>query len=249
MIRMTSAAVDSTQTLIQLHQLRNAIIELQFKEDPFFKTYGALFISLLVVIITIGGQIFIFQLSKKKELELFKINRQKEITIKVAELYGKYKALQINFVLIFHDYGVSNVTYKYNHYMWKHYNNKVEDEDYELEEGESLDELYASRDLFLKAKDEYASIDRENYEKYRAIKLQITELLHQIHFYYKDENLSTLISQFHNKIIFAFPFNRYDKSMQHINYLQNMIRDNVNPIWKELEAIGKNITARILDLS
>jgi hypothetical protein len=242
-------SIDSTQALIQLHQLRNAIIDLQFKEDPFFKTYGSLFISLMIVAITIGGQIYIFRLTKNKELELFKINRQKEVTIKVAELYGKYKALQINFVLIFHDYGVSNVNYKYSFYMWEYYNNKVEDEDYELKEGESAEELYMLRNGFLKAKDECVLIDKDNYERYRTIKLQITELLHQIHFYYKDETLSALITQFHNKLIYMFPFTRYDKSMKRPNYLSHMIRDNVSPAWRELETIGKSITTRILELS
>lgn len=244
-------SVDSTQNILdRIHYLQNMVIDFHYQENEWFKQYGGALISLVIIVITLLGQLLIFRLSKKKELALFEINRKKEIHIKVAELYGKYKSLSIMYVTSFYDYNTCDVRLKFQSFLLKYYNGIIADDE---EIGQSDPEEIQSYYNYQQKLTKEIPITRVDCDKcfltYRSQKLEIHEILHQIHFYFKDETLSTLIQEFQTISIYRFKETQFISKMLDNEYFESHLAENVIPITKTLNLMNKKITDRILLLS
>lgn len=243
--------VESAQsTQASIEQLRDLIIDFHYQADPWYKTWAPYLIALGVGLLTISGQWFIFWLTKKKELDILKINTKKEINIKVAELYGKYKAQSMSYNIVFFKYNIADAAYKYNLFMNNHFLQIIgDDEQRGAMTEEEIDELYNKQKYYaekINSSNENANVE---FELFKTKKTTVIELLHQIHFYYADTELEKLINNFQNIFSFKFDLTVFKEEMANSNFLESYSDSNIKPLNVTIKELLDNISARILLLA
>lgn len=243
--------IDSASNLpTGIKQLRDLIIDLHYQADPWYKTWAPYLIALGVGLLTIAGQWFLFWLTKRKELEILKINTKKEINIKVAELYGKYKAQSVTYNIIFFRYNKADVAYKHNLFMNNHLRQIIEDDEQRAELGPSqVDDLFDQYKNYTEQTNSLSKTADEEFELFKVKKAAVIELLHQIHFYYVDSELENLINDFENTFTHKFAVTQFNKDMSKSSYLETYYDINIKPLNVILKEQLDKISAQILVLA
>ncbi len=237
------------EILKELHKENVAILQ-AINSKSWWETFAPGLYIFIGSILTFITQWVIFRLQKEKDLTLFNNNMKKEINIKVAELFGKYKNLSTHFTLICYEQEVKSLRFARNKYLLNYYTKITRDE----EEMGSMDEesresVYNQISYYQSENDKLKPILVESVKIYREQKLKIFELLHQIHFYSKDKDLNVLIEEFYtNKWhIYKIP-EKFEFVIAENSYLDKYYNDNVKPDLNTIATNFRNISNRILEL-
>jgi hypothetical protein len=243
--------VDSAKlVLARIVQLQDLIIKYHAQENTWFKVYGQPLIALGIVIVTIGGQLLIFRLTKRKEIELFKINRRKEIEIKVAELYAKYKSSAVRYVITFLEYNTSKASHKVSTLYLEELERRINDpQEWSHLSEEERNALLNNQKSVAEDIDTKYKLEVSNYEKFKQVKSEIHEQLHQIHFYYKDQILENLINELHKVKVYKIEETQLTPEMAKADYPTNFLKNNIEPLTMAITKISNKITNRIITLS
>ena len=94
----------------RIHTLQNLIIDYHSHEKPWYESWGPYIIAVVASLLAIWGQIRIFKLSRKKEID-----------IKVAELYGKLNAIFPEYNIQLWRYNKQHIAYIYYSFLETHY--------------------------------------------------------------------------------------------------------------------------------
>jgi len=222
----------------RIHSLQNLIIDYHFEEKPWYEIWGPYIIAITASLLAIWGQIIIFRLS-----------RTKEINIKVAELYGKLNALHPEYNILFLRYNKTDVEYRFHNFLDNHYRKIMSEEEWGADLGDSeKDEFYNTQKYYSSQSDILNSKGKKEFEDYKNQKLKVVEILHQIHFYYKDKQLEKLINDFQNFFTHKPNWENYSKEMRNESYLNNYITEKINPISSDLKTHSEKIFERIRNL-
>lgn len=231
---------DSIQEVLsRIHSLQNLIIDYHFDKDPWYRTWAPYLIALGAGLLTLYGQYLIF-----------KLNRRKEIHIKVAELYGKYKSLAANYSMVYFDYNKARVRLKLQELILKSFNDRIADEE-EISQSspEEIKELYdAQRRITKNIADTKQDYDSQ-FSLLKTTKLELNEYLHQIHFYFKDKNLETLIQDLHKIKLHSLKIEKLTDEMATDAFFVAYIKERVVPQVDNINKVSYQITTRILSLS
>ncbi len=236
------AAIDSTQIVIkQLNQLKELVSN--YQDAASLNKNLQLVVGIAIVTLTILGQLIIFRLTRKKELALFKINREKEITIKVAELYGKYKSLALHYLFASNKYSDIRLRLPLCKLAIQHY--ELEQVFTEEDHKKNITTLNKLKDILKNL----TELNKARIKEYDTTRIQVVELLNQIHFYYKDDALKNLITKFNKIYIPTFSITEFKPEMTSDSYILQYREDNYDPIKIKLKEVLRDLGNRILDLS
>ena len=251
---MTSIGVLQEQAIVdalkQVYKGNEAILS-AIKDKPLWEILAPGIYILIGALLSSLTQWIIFRLQRKKELELFENNRKLEINFKTAELFGKYKNLSTHFVLIFDYYNYKSVELERAYYLYSYYKTiRDDEEEMSVRDDIERDEIYNQVSYYTAQINTLNEIVKPNKEKYRIKKLRIMQLLHEIHFYSKDNELSLLIEEFQNKRLHKYlkPA-KFDLEIASDLYFKNYTDEHLLKQHEEFVAIFQNISSRILALS
>ncbi len=236
------------EILKELRKEEDTILQ-AIQSKPWWETIicGVIIAGLL----TFLTQFIMFYLLKKKDLTLFNNNMKKEIDFKVAELYGKLNALCPEYNIGFWEYNKESVKFHFYLFLADHYQKIISKEgwDTSLSETEKNNYIETTQKSYSDDTNKHDKICDEEFKKLKNQKLKLMEILHQIHFYYKeDKNLEKMINDFQAILSHKPKFERYTEEMGNELYLNKYIDENVKPLNVKLLELSTEIFACIRNL-
>jgi hypothetical protein len=217
----------------QIKQLRDLIIDYNSKIDPFTKTWLPILVSLGVVMVTIGGQWFIFRLNKNKEIKL-----------RVAELYGKFQSKSIHYKFTMWQYNSIQIIVKRDNFLVNYYSKKCNDEFYSPDDDE-IEKHNRFHKLHTESKAKLIS----DWQKYKDAKIELIEILYQIHFYYNNTNFYNLIRKVRTKDCISIEITEYNSDLEKGNFIDILFKEKLQKEDEEFSIIFKDISDSLLTLS
>ncbi|MGZ4047706.1 MAG: hypothetical protein ACXVPU_07105 [Bacteroidia bacterium] len=204
------------------------------------KIWAPVAASIVVVAVSIAGQYMIFRLNKRKD-----------IRIKVAELYGRFKALGMQFNMTFYEYNYHNLYVKRFDKIYLHHSHMADDVNYirpsELNTFE-IDHVEAREHA--KKKSNYHNKNfEEKFWQHKKEKFEILEILHQIHFYYNDKKLDEYIDDFTAIKLLPFVLEEYNENLEIEKEFNRYSQAYINGQIEECKNIFKKLSEKMLNLS
>ena len=226
--------IDNPETIQkQIKQLRDLVIEYHFAVDSWTKTWIPIIVSLAVVGVSIFGQYLIFRLNKTKEIKL-----------RVAELYGKFHSKTLQYRLTIWKCNFSIVHYVRNQYLYSHYDKLCR-----IEEQRPDDEDFEKRDNYHKLLTDSNKTYSSDWEIYKNQKIELLEILHQIHFYYNDAKLDGFIKKVRKFDTLEIKITEYNLDLENEKFFDMLYKSKLKENYDGFKSIFEEISELLLKLS
>ncbi len=210
--------VANSEVLRQLTELRELVTEYQLGNESGLNQFLK-WSAIAVVLISIVGQYWIF-----------KLNKNKEIKLQVAILYGKFKARSLKYPHILQNFNIAKLINDRNVFLLKQ----------NPTNGNSFREILIRNKIAANEKDYDYYVSALNTEK-----LELCEIFHQIHFYYNNKNLEDAINDFTTKGEVKL-IEVLTPELEADDYLKVLYEKKVRAASDESEAVLKRITDILL---
>ncbi len=187
----------------QITDIHNLLVQYHQEKESWVKLYLPSIVALIVIGVTILGQVFVFKLNKRKDVKL-----------KIADSYGVFTRKSIPFIMTFREFNKHSILAKRHLFLYDHYFDCwIEDTRKVLESDLSDTEKLAYYESYKEGYSKYRKLSDETMVKLKELmeklfeqKLELIEIVNQIHFYRNDNKLRNAITQFRNTQIIEVEF-------------------------------------------